>query len=581
MLKRLLKRGETSGRVDDNMESIKKRFETFKITSFPVIQHFERLGKVRRVACDQGPDAVYASTRETVIAAMESIGVTEDQAKPATPMVLADAPAESTEMANVKNSQMPEESSFIPVSRVALATGGVATAGAAIGTYLSSEKDDQELASVEREVAEPESVVVPEDNIDAVVEENVVHAETAEESVYTEAIEEKLHSVAVPETGGVSEKVEEFVEEELVESEAFVETVPEATDVEPVVLEKEITEFANVEDSEMPEESSFTPVSRVALATGGVSTAGAAIGTYLSSEKDDQELASVEREVAEPGSVVVSEDNIDAVVEENVVHAETVEDSVYTEAIGEEILHNETALEAGSISEKVEEFAEEELVESEAVADISENLEELAEDNIIHVETATEAVAISEGVEEFAEDDVVHAETATEAVAIPESIEEIAHEVGSTQAVELGNEAAEFEPVVLQKEITEFANVEDSEMPEESSFTPVSRVALATGGVAAAGAAVGTYLSHGENDIDMVAENENSGPQEGDDVVSQGNMNDMSKGAGVETTSPIGERLKGFISSFNPFSGGVKEGMDICFAETFRYQEGGRDCSSN
>lgn len=53
MLERLLKRGETSGRVDDNLESIRKRFTTFRDTSFPVIEHYEKLGKVRQVcACD-------------------------------------------------------------------------------------------------------------------------------------------------------------------------------------------------------------------------------------------------------------------------------------------------------------------------------------------------------------------------------------------------------------------------------------------------------------------------------------------------------------------------------------------------
>ena len=49
MLKRLLKRGETSGRVDDNLESIKKRFKTFEDTSFPVIEDFDKVGKVGKV----------------------------------------------------------------------------------------------------------------------------------------------------------------------------------------------------------------------------------------------------------------------------------------------------------------------------------------------------------------------------------------------------------------------------------------------------------------------------------------------------------------------------------------------------
>ncbi|KAL3895712.1 MAG: hypothetical protein SGCHY_004534 [Lobulomycetales sp.] len=64
MTKRLLKRGETSGRTDDNMESIKKRFHTFRETSFPVIKHYESLGKVKKVVCDRGVDEVYAETRK-------------------------------------------------------------------------------------------------------------------------------------------------------------------------------------------------------------------------------------------------------------------------------------------------------------------------------------------------------------------------------------------------------------------------------------------------------------------------------------------------------------------------------------
>jgi UMP-CMP kinase len=80
MLKRLLKRGnwyliagETSGRVDDNLESIKKRFETFKETSYPVVEHYEKLGKVHRVilmiiqiTCDVGVDEVYAVTQAAI-----------------------------------------------------------------------------------------------------------------------------------------------------------------------------------------------------------------------------------------------------------------------------------------------------------------------------------------------------------------------------------------------------------------------------------------------------------------------------------------------------------------------------------
>jgi adenylate kinase len=37
---RLIKRGETSGRADDNAETIRKRFKTFVEQSLPVIDHY-------------------------------------------------------------------------------------------------------------------------------------------------------------------------------------------------------------------------------------------------------------------------------------------------------------------------------------------------------------------------------------------------------------------------------------------------------------------------------------------------------------------------------------------------------------
>jgi len=59
MLKRLMKRGETSGREDDNEESIKKRFRVYKETTMPVVEHYDKLHKV--VEIDSGPsvDEVY------------------------------------------------------------------------------------------------------------------------------------------------------------------------------------------------------------------------------------------------------------------------------------------------------------------------------------------------------------------------------------------------------------------------------------------------------------------------------------------------------------------------------------------
>jgi adenylate kinase family enzyme len=43
MEKRLLKRGETSGRSDDNMATILKRFDTFLQESLPVVKYYDNL----------------------------------------------------------------------------------------------------------------------------------------------------------------------------------------------------------------------------------------------------------------------------------------------------------------------------------------------------------------------------------------------------------------------------------------------------------------------------------------------------------------------------------------------------------
>lgn len=59
MLKRLLKRGENSGRSDDNAESIKKRFQTFQGTSMPVVKYFDKVNKVITVSCEGSPSEVY------------------------------------------------------------------------------------------------------------------------------------------------------------------------------------------------------------------------------------------------------------------------------------------------------------------------------------------------------------------------------------------------------------------------------------------------------------------------------------------------------------------------------------------
>ncbi|KAK6198855.1 uridylate kinase [Scheffersomyces amazonensis] len=66
MLDRLLERGKTSGRADDNVESIKKRFRTFIDTSMPVVDYFDKQGRVVKVNCNQPVDEVYDQVKEAL-----------------------------------------------------------------------------------------------------------------------------------------------------------------------------------------------------------------------------------------------------------------------------------------------------------------------------------------------------------------------------------------------------------------------------------------------------------------------------------------------------------------------------------
>ena len=66
MQERLLERGKTSGRADDNAESIKKRFKTFVETSMPVVNYFESQGKVVKVMATGTKDEVFEETKKQI-----------------------------------------------------------------------------------------------------------------------------------------------------------------------------------------------------------------------------------------------------------------------------------------------------------------------------------------------------------------------------------------------------------------------------------------------------------------------------------------------------------------------------------
>jgi UMP-CMP kinase len=59
MTGRLLERAKTSGRNDDNLETIRKRFKTFRDTSMPIVDMFEKKGMLKKIIADKNVDDVY------------------------------------------------------------------------------------------------------------------------------------------------------------------------------------------------------------------------------------------------------------------------------------------------------------------------------------------------------------------------------------------------------------------------------------------------------------------------------------------------------------------------------------------
>uniref|UniRef100_A0A1I8NP92 UMP-CMP kinase n=1 Tax=Stomoxys calcitrans TaxID=35570 RepID=A0A1I8NP92_STOCA len=62
---RCLSRGQSgSGRSDDNMESLKKRIQTYNNDSLPIIKHFEEIGKVKQIDASPSSDEVFSKVEE-------------------------------------------------------------------------------------------------------------------------------------------------------------------------------------------------------------------------------------------------------------------------------------------------------------------------------------------------------------------------------------------------------------------------------------------------------------------------------------------------------------------------------------
>lgn len=64
--RRLLSRGESSGRSDDNIITARKRFATFKEATMPVVAYYESKSKLMRISGDQVVEKVFADMKAAV-----------------------------------------------------------------------------------------------------------------------------------------------------------------------------------------------------------------------------------------------------------------------------------------------------------------------------------------------------------------------------------------------------------------------------------------------------------------------------------------------------------------------------------
>lgn len=63
LIQRILGRAQHSGRSDDNVESMKQRFETFTVETLPIVEHFRSKGKCVDIDTSQDRQTVFALLR--------------------------------------------------------------------------------------------------------------------------------------------------------------------------------------------------------------------------------------------------------------------------------------------------------------------------------------------------------------------------------------------------------------------------------------------------------------------------------------------------------------------------------------
>jgi thymidylate kinase len=71
MTKRLVKRGETSGRIDDNEDTIKKRLKTFHEETTPILGYYGKQGKLVTIDANRHKEEVFTDVSNELDKLME------------------------------------------------------------------------------------------------------------------------------------------------------------------------------------------------------------------------------------------------------------------------------------------------------------------------------------------------------------------------------------------------------------------------------------------------------------------------------------------------------------------------------
>ncbi|EPB73201.1 adenylate kinase [Ancylostoma ceylanicum] len=78
LVERLLHRAKTSGRADDNMETIKKRLHTFTTATAPVVEYYEKKKKLIRIQAKGTIDEIFAEVSKHLDQLMGHNGRVDD-----------------------------------------------------------------------------------------------------------------------------------------------------------------------------------------------------------------------------------------------------------------------------------------------------------------------------------------------------------------------------------------------------------------------------------------------------------------------------------------------------------------------